>query len=367
MYLNQLPQAIVNLYEAGTAVQLISGPGVGKSETVRVDLINTLEAHYGEKFGLVEEHLATRDAPDVGGFMVPSKDADGRAVSKYTLPYIMSRVEQQVAQGFKRGILFLDEFMQSDHLVQKAAAPLILDGNIGEWSLPSGWFVMLASNRVTDGAGANKVLTHIVNRMANLEVQFSIDALMRWGERPNIDMHPMLMAFWKARTGVIYSDTTPKDGKPFSSPRSQAAAGKYLRTVLGKDNQSMHIPDDEITQEVVAGHVGQACAAEMFAFFKVANELPTIEEIEANPDTAKRPDDTRLDAQYAAMTMAVYHSNEKNVDAMFKYVTRLSRELQTSAAKSLLEKKGGALLNSPALTDWISKNKALVMSTIAGT
>jgi len=366
MKLNQLTQAIVHLYEAGTATQLVSGPGLGKSDTIRIDCIQTLEAHYNEPFGIVEEHLATRDAPDVGGFMVPSKDADGRAVSKYTLPYIMHRVEQQVAAGKKRGILFLDEFMQADHLVQKAAAPLILNGQIGEWQLPPGWFVMLASNRTDDGAGANKVLTHIVNRMSNLTVDFDLDALMRWGERPNIDMHPMLMAFWKAKPGVIYSDKTPKDGKPFSSPRSQAAAGRHIRTVLGKGNNSMHIPDDEITQEVIAGHVGPGVAAEMFAFFKVANELPTPEEIEADPMKAKRPDDARLDAQYAAMTMAVYHANENNVDAMFEYVTRLNRELQTSAAKSLLEKKGGALLNSPVLSNWIAKNRALVMSTIAG-
>lgn len=366
MHLNQLIAAAVPLYQAGTAVQLVSGPGMGKSETIRFDFKNALEAHYGEEFGIVEEHLATRDAPDIGGFMVPSKDENGRAVSKYTLPYIMGRVEKQVAAGFTRGILFLDEFMQADHLVQKAAAPLILDGRIGEWELPEGWFVMLASNRTEDGAGANKVLTHIINRMANVNIEFALEPLIRWGERPNINMHPMLMAFWGARTGIIYNATTPKDGKPFSSPRSQAAAGKYIRTVMGPDNQSMHIPDDEITQEVIAGHVGQACAAEMFAYFKVANELPTMEEIEADPETAKRPNDTRLDAQYAAMTMCVYHANETNVDKMFKYVTRLSRELQTSAARSLLEKKGGALLNSPELTDWISKNKALVMSTVAG-
>lgn len=366
MFLNQLNQAIVNMYESGTAVQLISGPGVGKSETIRHDLINTLSKHYGEPFGLVEEHLATRDAPDVGGFMVPSKDADGRAVSRYTVPYIMNRLEKQVEQGFKRGILFLDEFMQADHLVQKAAAPLILDGRIGEWQIPEGWYVMLASNRVTDGAGANKVLTHIVNRMANIEIQFSIDALSAWGEREEVNMHPMLMAFWKARPGIIYSETTPKDGKPFSSPRSQAAAGRYIRTVLGSDNQSMHIPDDEITQEVIAGHVGSSCAAEMFSYFKVANELPTLEEIVNTPETAKRPDDTRLDAQYAALSMAVYHADEKNVDQIFKYVTRLSRELQTSAARSLLEKKGGALLNSQSLTNWLAKNSALVMNTMAG-
>ena len=365
MKLNELPLEIPFIYQAGDTAQLVSGPGYGKSETIRFDCIKALSEHYGEPFGIVEEHLATRDAPDVGGFMVPTKDDKGRAVSQYTLPYIMARIEAQIAKGYKRGLLFLDEFMQADHLVQKACAPLLLDGRIGEWELPEGWIPILASNRVQDGAGANKVLTHIINRITDIEIDFDLDALLRWGERPQNNIHPMVMAFWKARTGVIYNDKTPKDGKPFSSPRSQVSAAKYLRLKLASPD-SMHIPDDSRTQEVVKGKVGAGCAAEMIAFFRVANELPTIEEIVASPETAKRPDDTRLDAQYAAMTMAVYHADGQNVNNVFKYITRLNREMQTSAAKSLLEKQGGALLNSPELTNWISKNKSLIMATTAG-
>jgi hypothetical protein len=365
MKLNQLPQEIPFIYAAGDTCQLTSGPGFGKSETIRIDCIAALSEHYGEPFGIVEEHLATRDAPDIGGFMVPSKNADGQMVSAYTLPYIMTRVQQQVDKGFKRGLLFLDEFMQADHLVQKACAPLLLDGQIGEWSLPEGWIPIMASNRLADGAGANKTLTHIINRITDIPIEFDLDALTRWGERPQNNIHPMIMAFWKARTGVIYSDKTPKDGKPFSSPRSQVSAAKYLRLKLSSPD-SMHIPDDEVTQQVIAGKVGAGCAAEMFAFFRVANELPTIEEIKADPMQAKRPDDTRLDAQYAAMTMAVYHADSKSVNQCFQYITRLNREMQTSAAKSLLEKQGGALLNSPELSTWIAKNKSLIMATTAG-
>ena len=366
MKLNQLIDEAVELYLSGLTYELVSGPGIGKSETIEGPFIAKLAEFFGEPIGCVTEHLATRDAPDIGGFMVPSKDADGRAVSMYTLPYIMKRVEDQVAKGFKRGVLFLDEYRQADHLVQKATAPLLLNKQIGEWKLPEGWIVMLASNRTEDGAGANKVLTHVNNRKGVITIDFDLEALCQYGQRPEVNIHPMIEAYWRARPGQIYTDKTPKGDSPFSSPRSQVAVAKYLRVKMRDNPDSMHIPDDERTQQVVNGLVGDATGADMFAFFRVANELPTIEEIIADPATAKRPSDDRLDAQYAAMTMAVYHADATTVDKCFQYVTRLCREMQTSAAKSLLEKEGGALLNSPTLSNWIAKNKSLIMATVSG-
>lgn len=366
MKLKDLVAEIVDLYEDGTTTELVAGPGVGKSEVVENDCIAALSAHYGEPFGCVTEHLASRDAPDIGGFMVPSKDAEGRAVSMYTVPYIMKRIEDQVAKGFKRGILFLDEFRQADHLVQKAIASLLLSLKLGEWEVPKGWFIMLASNRTADGAGTNKQLTHVTNRKGEIPIDFDLDGLCEYGQRPENNIHPMVEAFWRARPGLIYTDKTPKDGNPFSTPRSQVSVARYLRIKMRDNPDSMHIPDDSRTQEVIRGRVGDSVAAEMFAFFRVANELPTIEEIIADPEQAKRPDDTRLDAQYAAMTMATYHADGTNVENVFKYITRLSREMQTTAAKQLLEKEGGALLNSPALSSWIAKNKSLIMATVSG-
>ena len=367
MKLIDLVKECVDLYACrhDGATELLSHPGIGKSTIVENDFIEVLSQHYGEQFGLVSEHLATRDAPDIGGYMVPSKRPDGTAVSLYTLPYIMERVDREVAKGHNRGILFLDEYGQSDHLVQKATANLLLNGAIGEWRLPEGWWVVLASNFMNSGAGVNKSLNHVINRKGAIKVDFDLDGLLRFAERPENNIHPMIMGWWQAQPGAIMSEI-PKDGSPFSTPRSQIAAAKYIRQKMGDNVDSMHIPDDERTQEVVAGRVGDATAALMFAYFKVANEIPTWNEIITDPMTAKRPNDTRLDAQYAAMAMCTYYADATTVDPAFKYITRLAKELQTSAAKSLLEKEGGALLNSPELSSWIAKNKALIMATVSG-
>ena len=186
MKLKDLVEESVYLYEDRSAIELVSGPGLGKSETVEHDIIAKLSEHYGEPFGCVTENLANRDHPDIGGFMVPSKDADGRAVSMYTVPYIMHQIEKQVALGYKRGILFLDEFRQCDHLVQKAVSALILSGRLGEWTIPEGWWTVLASNRTEDGAGANKQLTHNINRKGEIPMEFDLDGLCEYGQRPHV-------------------------------------------------------------------------------------------------------------------------------------------------------------------------------------
>ena len=53
----------------------IDAPGIGKSDTVR-KLPAVLSEATGEDFGLVVVEASTLDAPDVIGFLVPTKDPD---------------------------------------------------------------------------------------------------------------------------------------------------------------------------------------------------------------------------------------------------------------------------------------------------
>jgi hypothetical protein len=96
---------------------------------------------------------------------------------------------------------------------------------------------------------------------------------------------------------------------------------------------------------------------------KVADDLPTIEEILARPGKAKCPD--RLDAAYAGVQLCLHHADANNIDKIWEWTERLPLELQTSAAKSMLDRSGGQLLNSKRLGKWITKNRALVLQTTA--
>jgi hypothetical protein len=130
------------------------------------------------------------------------------------------------------------------------------------------------------------------------------------------------------------------------------------------DDTTVRLPSDPVTQEFVGGFIGDGASAELFSFIKTANELPTPEEVIADPSGCKVPAQENLSAQYAAMQMAVHYADADTIEPLATYIFRLNRELQTSAVHQLIEKTGGALINSPALTDWVSKHSNLITATL---
>jgi len=295
---------IINWYQSDTAMHLVGPPGCGKTTVAIVDFPRMLTEHFGEDFGVHEEVTTTLDAVDVRGFLVPSKDKNGKGISYFTRPAIIP-TEEYLAKH-PRGLYILDERSQAQLLTQTACGPVVLDKKFGT---------------------------------------------------------EHFLAFAKAHPGDFATEV-PSEPKPYNTPRSYTMAWNFLKHVAGTDangHPNMKIVTDHVSQEFVAGYIGDGAAAELFAFLKVADDLPTIEEILANPGKAKAPD--RLDAAYAGVQLCLHHADAKNIDKIWEWTERLPLELQTSAAKSMLERSGGQLLNSRRLGKWITKNRALVLQT----
>lgn len=352
-----------SLYKVGATVHLIGPPGCGKSAVIRT-IPTMMSKLLDAPFGYREELVPSLDAPDVRGFLVPTKDGDGRPVSMFTYPPIFP--SREYLAEHPDGVLFLDENNLGDHLTQKALAPVKLDGMAGQYRLPRRWTVLCASNRMQDKAGVQAPLMHDINREIRLEVDVNVEGWVLDFADPQ-GIHPLGIAFAKARPGV-FAREVPSDRKPFCSFRSYTKAMRVIEEVAGKDaqgNPNMNIPSDGVSQAITAGSVGDGTAAEMYAFFKVVNELAEFKDIMSSPETAKVPSSSRLDAAYAQMQLCLHHVDVKNADKIWTYMERLPLELQTSAAKSMLEKAGGQFLNSKKFGAWIARNRALVMATTA--
>jgi hypothetical protein len=321
-----------------------------------------LEAHLGEKIGFCCLIVPTIEAPDLRGFLIPTKDAHGNPSSFFTRPAVMPSADY--LKEFPKGIMMLDECNQADQLTQKALAPVKLDKRFGEFYLPEGWIIVSASNRQEDGSGVGKALKHLVNRERTLAIQPNVLAWSVWAEARGV--HPMLIAFAKAFPGIVFSDKVPKEDGPYCTPRSFMSAAKLIGKAAGVDkdgNANMKIPNSGIMMQLVAGDIGDKPAAELFAYLKVADELPTIDEIVKDPSGCKCPKE--LSAAYAAVQMCLHFASPANIDKLWTFAERMPKELQVSACRSLTLKGGGSLLNSPALNKWIMANKTLITASCA--
>lgn len=358
MKLNDLIRSAPMLYKTGKTLSLKGPPGLGKTSVVRNEIRQVLSEQFGEEFGYADVVLPTIDAPDLRGFLVPTKDENGKPTSFFTRPAILP--SEAYLKDHPRGLFFIDESDQADTLTAKAKSSVLLEKRFGEYYLPPGWWVIEASNRMEDRSGVLKAMAHNINRVRTIQLDPDITSWAQWAEEV-AKVHPMMVAFAKQFPGVVFADKVPNTDGPFCTPRSFVSAADIIAEVAGVDDQgrpNMSVPVTSLVQQIVAGDIGEGACAQLFGFLKVGDQLPTIDQIEKDPMKAKCPTD--LSAAYAAMQLVIHHAAPLNVDKLWTYCERLPKELQVSAAKTLVDKGKGVLINSKALNNWIMSNKALI-------
>ena len=360
MKLKQLTDNVLEtMYQWGYPVVLMGPSGMGKTERLQ-QFGNHMEKKYDGDFAMVDNFdVSAMDAPDIMGFNVPTKNAAGEAVSRYTVPALVEAIRDT---GASKGILFLDELKQGDQLVLKALAQTFSARRIGQHKLPDGWVVWGASNPPQTRAGTSKWPGHMPSRMRILDITPDLDGWVAWATAN--DVNPMYIAAVSRMPDMVFSGEEPKDPEaPRCNARSIVRAASYHN--LTATNGGMSLTSDSLTQELIAGDIGEGAAVKLFAFFKVASELPELDDILTNPARAKLPDETRLDAQHAAMQMCVYNTSPDTAEPLVQYITRLRKELQVSAVQQMLKKGAGAMLNSPTLAKFIRENPALIQATLS--
>jgi len=363
------------------SIELLSGPGVGKSSTVR-QVCAQLARDTGEPVGLVIEMLATIESVDMRGFMIPQKGAT-RPVTVFSMPPWMPsglNVTTFLPDGTELlppftdravpriGILFLDEFGQAEEATKKAAAELVLHGQVGNDRLPDGWRVICASNRMQDRAGVIRPLTFVTNRRMQLDVDASLPCWNEWvNTLPDaIRPHHFTISFANREPELVFRDAVPPGTEPFCTPRSLIMMDQDLRALRSdEDILNDRLPLDMVAREVCKGWIGGGESAQFFTHIKLADMLPDIDDIVRTPMEAKLP--AARDAQMVAAFMLAHNVNKKNAQPIMKYLGRLNIEMQVLGMRTIRDNqsRAEAVMNTREATDWLLKNKDLLLAAHA--
>jgi hypothetical protein len=344
MYINQAIEFIADMFaiqletKERLAIELVSGPGIGKSAAVH-QAAELVSKRIGQPVGVKTFMLTTVEPPDVRGFGLPGRDSDGSAIMQYTKAPWMPRTGDPT-----HGFTFLDEFGQANPDVAKPSAELFHSGRVGESQLPITNMVVAASNRESDRSGVGRGLAFIDNRKCRIVIEPNLDAWAMWAERNGI--HPLAVAFAKFKPGLVFQDSIPSKPGPFCTPRTLVKVSH----LMGKLRMESFI-------EAATGYLGEGAGAELVAFMRVAEQLPKFEDIVAAPD--KVPVPTRPDATYAAMQMLSHRVCAKTAVPVFKYLKRFPEEFQVAGLKATF-RRVPELVQTPDFGKWLVENKSLV-------
>lgn len=331
---SDLKQLISERFKAGIkrSILIESEPGLGKTQITRQV---ALELKVG--FKMIHAPLLQ---PEDYGFPVVSRE-------KLDVSFVVSKDKFPVEGSDcpETGIFLIDELSQADNSTQKILANLVQEREIHGIRIKPGWLIVATGNRVQDRAGANRILTHLKNRVTSIALEFSLDDLVAWAFAAKVK--PEVISFWRWRPELVSKFDPNQEINP--TPRS------WVEGV----GASLGVVSPLLEFESFKGDVGEGPAAEFSSFLKIHRELPSVDRILADPKKAPIPKEGS--ARYAACGALIAVTTKKNIDLVVEYVTRLEPELQVLYMRDLA-KKDQSLQETKAYIKWATTQGVKILS-----
>jgi hypothetical protein len=390
MHLNEAKMEAFALIEAGNAVLLQSGSGLGKS-SVAYQMFMELrdrDAPKGIKWGFGTIFAATQTPPDLIGYQYkgerefvigkrPKLDATGApvvdgqgnvvlednvkkiTVTDPSIPLWMISTEGKPAFMYDRFFLLIDEYGQGEGDVKRAVAEIFLNGGTAPWYLPPGSVRIACTNQ---GAryGVSKDFDFCIARRCLINIEGDIETTLRYMDKPydhqgrTWQTTPVVKA-WAAANPQIVFEAEPKEQGPWCNPRQLCAVDRYLQ-VKWEQQGNQDIGPNMIAS--IAGLIGMPAATSLLAHLEFLTQLPSYADVVADP--ANTPVPTRADLQMLMAYQMAGYTQVKDLGPCIQYVQKLPKDMGVTYIAALLRRDYKGIINQPAMQAWINKNAALV-------
>lgn len=344
---------------ANQTVLLIGDPGVGKSA-----ICNMVAAELGMPcYTLLG---STLDPTDVGG--LPMRASEGDRV-------IRTPLDEIYQCAIKPGVLFLDEISAAPGPVQAAMLRLILERVAGSVHLHPETRIVAAANPPEQAPAGFELSSPLMGRMCVVHFRPEESEILSYMRDLGSDAEgasdmdkairdeAMMWAAVANAVPELLQVDIPKEcvsgGQPWGAPRAweRAIRARAAATCIGLDTYG------DATYTLTAGSVGQRCAVTYGGVLKMIKELPTVDEIVADPKACPCP--STRDKQVAALGL-MPRIAKANLWAAYIYANRLQKEFALAAHKTLMP----LAKFQPPLTDPLTKEgsqaRAKLSAMIAG-
>ena len=334
-----LKQEIRDNMRIGLNTMIWGGPGIGKSEIPQQEA-NELN------IPLLEFRANLFDPVDVRGIPYTRDDlsvaSGAMKITSWAPPDIFPSEETHGP----RGLFMIDELPTAPPATQNAFLQLLLTRQVGNYKMPDGWSCLAAGNRLTDGASVYEMPSPVRNRLMHYELEPSLDAWCEWALKNEVNT--TLVSFMRYRPNLLYSFKA--DEYAFPTPRSWSFVDKRLRLTKNIDDSRLFFG--------IAGAVGTGPAGEFLAFAKIADKLPDIDNLIANPSSYMPSEDPAV--LYALTGAVASRAEASKLENIMKLGKKIPTEFQVVLVKSILA-IDKALFNQPTIQSWISDNSDVVL------
>jgi hypothetical protein len=220
---------------------------------------------------------------------------------------------------------------------------LILDRQLGDYVLPDGWVCFAAGNRAEDRAIAIRMPTALGTRFGHIDFEVDRDEWKTWAY--DHEIHHDIISFMNFRPKLLHDMDV--NARTFPTPRTWEMLNKHIPLVN---------PANEF--DTYKAFVGEGAAGEFSAYRKMSRELPTFEEIMAEPSNLKIPENPGV--LYAVAGLLSAHGDLENLDTIIKYANRMPVEYQTVFMTDLANRFDD-IEDHPTFVNWAVENQYVLI------
>lgn len=296
------------LLSSDTPVFIHGSPGIGKSY-----IVNDIAQQHALE--IIDVRLSQLDAVDLRGIPTICNEQ-----TKWMPPVFLPTDENS------QGILFLDELNSAPLSVQAAIYQLVLDRKIGEYTMPKGWRIVCAGNKIDDKGIVFKLPSPLINRMIHIVLEAKFDDFKIWAIQNEI--HPFIVGFLGFRPDLLSTEvpSSTETNPAFCTPRAWTMLSNIIKTA--KDINAIN--------PIVYGTVGYAAGIEFLSFVKVYKTLPDTDAILEGKLDAVPEEPSALYALCAAIIEKFSHTTQAN--NLFEYSKKMPVEFNVMLIKDLITK-----------------------------